>query len=76
MVAAGFNLINLQMIYHSFSFICLSSCSMLFIKKKLQIIKFEFVLTLLSGLGLNEERSCKVFNNQMLGFSLKKEKIS
>ena len=49
---------------------------MLFIKKKLQIIKYEFVLTLLSGLGLNEERSCKVFNNQMLGFSLKKEKIS
>ena len=50
---------------------------MLFIKKKNpQIIKFEFVLTLLSKLGLNEEWSCKVFNKQMLGFSFKKKVLN
>ena len=77
MVVAGFNLINLQITYHFFSFICLSFVVCCLLKKNPQIIKFEFVLTLLSGLGLNEEWSCKVFNNQILGFFLKKkEKIS
>lgn len=76
MVVAGFNLINLQIIYQIFSFICLSSHNRLFRGKNPQIIKFEFVLGLLSTLGLNEEWSCKVFNKQMLGsFLFQKNKI-